>query len=72
MRYIDRVKIYSSPNYIRFLRENSSYEKYFSRRGDFSLFDKDMKGEYSIRFRDKVSKFNSSVSLFKAFFDLTK
>ena len=72
MRYIDRVKIYSAHDHIRFLRENSFYEKFFSRRGDFASFDRDMKEKYSKRFRDKVSNFSTGVSLFKAFFDLTK
>ena len=72
MRYEDRIKIYSDPNLIRFLRENSYWYKYINRRTDLSNFEKEMKEKYALTFKDKINRFSMGANLLKAFMDVTK
>ena len=72
MKYDVRVKIYSDINLLRFLRENSYFIKFFSRRGDFNEFENLMKKQYSLTFKDKVNKLQVGANLLRAFFETSK
>lgn len=72
MRYEIKEKIYSDPNMLRFLRENSNYYKYLSRRMNIYDMENDMKVKYGLRFRDKVDKVTTGASLLRAFMNITK
>ena len=72
MKYEDKTRIYSDLNLLRYLRENSHYIKYFNRRGTFEEFDKAMKREYSITFKDKINKFQMGTNLLRAIMESSK
>lgn len=72
MRASDRNIIYSDNNLIRFLRENSYFEKYFSRRGNVNSFSHLMKEKYSIRLSDKLNRAHLGASILKSILDDSK
>lgn len=72
MRYEIKNKIYEDENLLRFLREDSSWYKYLNRNMPIEHMIEEMKVRYSLRFKDKVNKFGTGVSLIRAFMDATK
>ena len=56
----------------RFLRENSNWYKLLNRGVPLARMENEMKERYGLRFRDKVDKVGTGVSLLKAFMDVTK
>ena len=72
MRYEIKEKIYNDPNMFRFLRENSNWYKLLNRGVPLARMENEMKERYGLRFRDKVDKVGTGVSLLKAFMDVTK
>lgn len=72
MRYEVREKIYSDPNSLRYLRENSSWYKKINRGIPLEQMIEEMKERYGLRFRDKVDKVSTGIDLINAFMNVTK
>ena len=72
MRYEIRQKIYSDPNLIKYLRENSNWYKRLNRGENLELMIEEMKERYGLRFKDKVDKIGSGIHLINAFMNVTK
>lgn len=72
MRFIDREKIYSDPNLIKYLRENSYWYKLLSRRHSVEELTAEMKEKYGLRLKDKVEKVGTGMDLINAFINVTK
>ena len=72
MRYEIKHRIYSDPNLLRFLRENSNWYKLLNRGVSIEKMENEMKEKYGMRFRDRVEKVGTGVNLLKAFMDVTK
>jgi len=72
MRYIDKENIYSDPNLIKYLRENSYWYKLLSRRHSVEEMTNEMKEKYGLRLKDKVDKFGTGLDLISAFMNVTK
>ena len=72
MRYEIREKIYSDPNLIRYLRENSHWYKKLNRGVPLEEMTNEMKEKYGLRFKDKVDKLSTGMDLINAFMNVTK
>ncbi len=72
MNYITREKLYSDPNNIRYLRENSAWYKKLNRRTPIEQMIEEMKERYGMRFKDKVEKIGTGMDLINAFMNVTK
>lgn len=72
MRYEIRQKIYSDPNFIKYLRENSNWYKRLNRGENLELMIEEMKERYGLRFKDKVDKIGTGIDLINAFMNVTK
>lgn len=72
MRYEIKEKLYSDPNNIKYLRENSLWYKRLSRREPIENMINEMKERYGLRFRDKVEKVSTGMDLINAFLNVTK
>lgn len=72
MRYEIRQKIYSDPNLIKYLRENSNWYKRLNRGENLKLMIEEMKERYGLRFKDKVDKIGTGIDLINAFMNVTK
>ncbi len=72
MRYEIRQKIYSDPNLIKYLRENSNWYKRLNRGENLELMIEEMKERYGLRFKDKVDKIGTGIDLINAFMNVTK
>ena len=72
MRYEIRQKIYSDPNLIKYLRENSNWYKRLNRGENLELMIEEMKERYGLRFKDKVYKICTGIDLINAFMNVTK
>ena len=59
-----QFKIKSNPNYLRFLRENSSWYKELNRNStSFALFEEKMKETYQLRTTDKFNKVIDTIDM---------
>ena len=72
MRYEIREKLYSDPNNIRYLRENSAWYKKLNRREPIENMINELKERYGLRFKDKVEKVSKGMDLINAFLNVTK
>jgi len=72
MKYIMKEKLYSDPNNIKYLRENSLWYKKLSRRVPIEEMIEEMKAKYGLRFKDKVEKIGTGMDLINAFMNVTK
>ena len=72
MRYEIRQKLYSDPNLIKYLRENSNWYKRLNRGENLELMIEEMKERYGLRFKDKVDKIGTGIDLINAFMNVTK
>lgn len=72
MNYITREKLYSDPNNIKYLRENSAWYKKLNRRAPIEEMIQEMKERYGMRFKDKVEKIGTGMDLINAFMNVTK
>ena len=72
MRVEDKNRIYSDNNLLRFLRENSYWYKFISRRGSLDFMERAMKEKYELTFKDKINKISTGANVLKAFLDVTK
>lgn len=72
MRYEIRQNIYSDPNLIKYLRENSNWYKRLNRGENLELMIEEMKERYGLRFKDKVDKISTGIDLINAFMNVTK
>ena len=72
MRYEIRQNIYSDPNLIKYLRENSNWYKRLNRGENLELMIEEMKERYGLRFKDKVDKIGTGIDLINAFMNVTK
>ncbi len=72
MKYIDREKLYSDPNNIKYLRENSFWYKKLNRREPIEEMIEEMKARYGLRFKDKIDKIGTGMDLINAFMNVTK
>lgn len=72
MNYLTREKLYSDPNNIRYLRENSIWYKKLNRRVPIEEMIEEMKERYGMRFKDKVEKIGTGMDLINAFMNVTK
>lgn len=72
MKFVDREKIYSDPNLIKYLRENSYWYKLLNRRHSVDEMTNEMKEKYGLRFKDKVEKVGTGIDLINAFINVTK
>jgi len=59
-----QFKIKNNPNYLRFLRENSSWYKELNRNpASFVLFEEKMKETYHLRASDKFSRVIDTIDM---------
>jgi len=72
MNYITREKLYSNPNNIKYLRENSTWYKNLNRGIPIEQMIEEMKERYGLRFKDKVEKIGTGMDLINAFMNVTK
>lgn len=72
MRYDVRMKLYSDPNNIKYIRENSYWYKKLNRGEPIEKMIEEMKEKYSIRLKDKVDKIGTGLDLINAFMNVTK
>lgn len=72
MKYEIRERIYSNPNTLRYLRENSHWYKLLSRGVKVEQLEEEMKEKYGLRFKDKVDKIGTGMDLINAFMNVTK
>lgn len=72
MRYNIREKLYSDPNNIKYLRENSLWYKKLNRGVPIENMIEEMKERYGLRFKDKVDKIGTGMDLINAFMNVTK
>lgn len=72
MKYIIREKLYSDPNNVRYLRENSIWYKKLNRGVPIEEMIEEMKARYGLRFKDKVEKIGTGMDLINAFMNVTK
>ena len=68
-----QYKIYSDPNCIKFLRENSYWYKYLNRDSDyFKDFILDMKDKYGLKPTDRLNKMLDNINMLQMFIDVLK
>lgn len=72
MRYEIKEKIYSDPNLLKYLRENSGWYKKLNRNEPIENMINEMKERYGLRFKDKVDKIGTGIDLINAFMNATK
>ncbi len=72
MRYEIKEKIYSDPNLLKYLRENSGWYKKLNRNEPIENMINEMKERYGLRFKDKVDKIGTGIDLINAFMNVTK
>ncbi len=72
MKYEIKEKIYSDPNLLRYLRENSNWYKKLNRNEPIENMISEMKERYGLRFKDKVDKIGTGIDLINAFMNVTK
>lgn len=72
MDYITREKLYSDPNNVKYLRENSYWYKKLCRGVPIEEMINEMKERYGLRFKDKVEKVGTGLDLINAFMNVTK
>ena len=72
MRYEIKEKIYSDPNLLKYLRENSGWYKKLNRNEPLENMINEMKERYGLRFKDKVDKIGTGIDLINAFMNVTK
>ena len=66
-----QYKIKSNPNYIKFLRENSSWYKYLNRNQNyFSQFESDMKVKFKLTPKDKLDRFAENIDKVSQLIDI--
>lgn len=72
MKYEIKEKIYSDPNLLRYLRENSNWYKKLNRNEPIENMISEMKERFGLRFKDKVDKIGTGIDLINAFMNVTK
>lgn len=72
MKYEIKEKIYSDPNLLKYLRENSGWYKKLNRNEPIENMINEMKERYGLRFKDKVDKIGTGIDLINAFMNVTK
>ncbi len=72
MRYDIREKLYSDPNNVKYLRENSFWYKKLNRGISVETMIEEMKERYGLRLKDKVDKIGTGMDLINAFMNVTK
>ena len=66
-----QYRIKSNPNYIRFLRENSSWYKYLNRSPNyFAQFENEMKVKYKLTSKDKLDRFSENIDRVSQLIDI--
>ena len=72
MRYEIKEKIYSDPNLLKYLRENSGWYKKLNRNPDsYNEFIDEMKTKYKLRTIDKIDNIVDSVDLISKILNIT-
>lgn len=73
MRYEVKIKVYSDPNLLKYLKEHSYWYKELNRDpNSINRMTEEMKVAYGLRFTDKVNKFKTGVDLINAFLNVTE
>ena len=73
MQVETRLKIKSSTNLYRYLRENSYWYKYLNRSPIFlKQLEEEMKEKYRLRPSDKIENISNSLNLIKSFLEVMR
>ena len=66
-----QYKIKTNPNYIKFLRENSTWYKYLNRSAVyFNDFEREMKIKYKMTSKDKLDRFSKNIDKISQIIDI--
>lgn len=66
-----QYRLTKNPNYLKFLRENSSWYKYLNRdEKALFLFEKEMKIKYKLTPKDKLDRFSQNIDKVSQIIDI--
>ena len=68
-----QYKIKNNPNYIRFIRENSTWYKILNRNPlEFKNFELEVKNKYKLNTSDKLNKMIEDIDMLQKFIEILK
>ena len=73
MRQDIKLRIDSSPNLKKFLKENSYWYNYLNRNPDsIKYMEEEMKKKFNLTTEDKLKRMNNNITIIKEFLDILK